>query len=209
LVLLTALTLASGCARVRAALAVQPDDTVRGELVVATPATGPDDLGPPITVPPGLDVDVSAYRAEDYTGSRLRFSELTFAEVAQLTAVSAAPGGRVEFTLRRVGNRVLAEGAVDLAAVSANRADFQLKMTFPGEILETNGDTEAGTVTWMFEPGEKGEIRAVASYLDPDGPSTLLWSLALTALVGAAAGGVVLLARRDRNPPIRRHRSPF
>lgn len=200
-VLLALLTLTGGCARVRAALAVQPDDTVRGEIVLATPAGSADDPGPQVSVPPDLDVDVSAYRDEDYTGSRLSFSGLTFADVARLTSVVSGVDQRVQFTLRRVGNRVLAEGSADLASVSANRADFQLKITFPGEILETNGDVESGTVTWVFEPGEKGEIRAVAGFADPDGPSTVTWTLLLTALVGGAAGAVVWLARQDRNPP--------
>ena len=64
LALLVVFTALSGCARVRAALAVQPDDTVNGEIVVATPETGPDDPGPAISVPEEIadDVDVSAYR---------------------------------------------------------------------------------------------------------------------------------------------------
>lgn len=200
LVLVALVTLLGGCSRVRAALAVQPDDTVRGEIVVATP----QDQGPALTVPPDLDVDVVPYRADGYTGSRLTFTDLTFEEVSRLTAVSAAPGQRVAFTLRRVGNRVVAEGSADLATVSADRADFQLKITFPGQILETNGDTEAGTVTWTFEPDQKGEIRAVASYVDPNGPSTLLWTALLTVLVAGTAAGVVWLAREDRNPPVAR-----
>ena len=95
LALLVAFTALSGCARVRAALAVQPDDTVNGEIVVATPETGPDDPGPAITVPEEIsdDVDVSAYRQEGYTGSLLRFSGLTFDQLGRLSA-AAGPAGR-------------------------------------------------------------------------------------------------------------------
>ena len=55
-------TALGGCARVRTALALQPDDTVTGEIVVATPEQSPDDKGPAITVPAELrsDVEVSA-----------------------------------------------------------------------------------------------------------------------------------------------------
>ena len=59
LALLVALTALSGCARVRAALAVQPDDTVNGEIVIATPETGPDDPGPAISVPEDIADDLS------------------------------------------------------------------------------------------------------------------------------------------------------
>lgn len=206
LIVFAALTLVTGCSRVRTALAVQPDDTVRGEIVLATPTRGPDDPGPVVRIPPELtdDVDVATYREEDYVGSRLRFSGLSFADVSMLTSVAAEADGRTQFVLRRVGNRVLAEGTVDLATVSADRADFQLKITFPGEILETNGDAEAGTVTWVFEPGEKGEVRAVAGFVDPDGPSALLWTLLLTTVVAGVAAAVVWLASRDRNPPVDR-----
>ena len=90
LALLVTLTALSGCARVRAALAVQPDDTVNGEIVVATPETGPDDPGPAISVPEEIadDVEVSAYRQEGYTGSLLRFSGLTFDQLGQLSAAA-------------------------------------------------------------------------------------------------------------------------
>jgi len=201
-VLLGALTLLSGCARVRAALAVQPDDTVRGEIVVATPARGPDDPGPQVTIPPGLgsvDIDVEQYREQDYVGSRLSFSGLSFAEVSMLTSV-VDTDGRVQLALRRVGDRIVTEGVADLATVSADRADFQLKVTFPGEVLGTNGDTNAGTVTWLFEPGEQGRINAVVAHEDPDGPSTLLWTLLVVGLVAAVTVLVVGLARHDRNP---------
>ena len=94
LALLVAFTALSGCARVRAALAVQPDDTVNGEIVVATPETGPDDPGPAISVPEDIadDVEVSAYQQDGYTGSVLRFSELTFDQLGQLSAAAGHAG---------------------------------------------------------------------------------------------------------------------
>jgi len=109
LALLVVFTALSGCARVRAALAVQPDDTVNGEIVVATPETGPDDPGPAISVPEEIadDVDVSAYRQEGYTGSLLRFSGLTFDQLSRLSAAAGPAGERVQFSLRRAGNRLL------------------------------------------------------------------------------------------------------
>lgn len=197
LVLITALTLTGGCSRVRAALAVQPDDTVSGEIVIAAPGEQP----PAVNVPPGLAVDVDGYREAGYTGSRLRFTGLDFAGVATLTSALTSEG-RVQFGFRRVGNRVIAEGTVDLAAVSADQADFQLKITFPGEVLESNEEAEGRTVTWVFQPGEKGEVRAVAGFADPNGPSATLWTLLLVGLVAVACGLVVWLARRDRNPPL-------
>lgn len=202
LALLLALGVIGGCARVQVGLVVQPDDTVAGDIVVATT----DRTGPQVTVPPELidEVDITPYRQEDYVGSRLRFSGLSFTQVSQLTSLSSATGDRVRFTLRRVGNRVLAKGTADLAVATGDRADFQLKINFPGDVLESNGEVEARTVTWVFSPGEKGEIGAVAGFVDPEGPSTLLWTLLLTVGIIGVAGGVVWLARQDRNPPVDR-----
>ncbi|MCE0768706.1 DUF3153 domain-containing protein [Pseudonocardia kujensis] len=206
LLVATAVALLGGCARVRAALAVQPDDTVTGEIVIATPEKGPDDKGPAISVPPALasDVDVSEYRQDGYTGSVLRFSGLTFDQVGQLSAAGGQAGERAHLTLRRAGNRIVLEGAADLTTVPVDRADFQLKVSFPGEVLDTNGDSEAGTVSWTFTPGEVGDVNAVVAYDDPQAPSATAWTLALAVIVLGAVAAVVVLARRTRNPPVRR-----
>jgi LppM domain len=207
LVLLIATSLLSGCARVRAALAVQPDDTVTGEVVIATPEKSADDPGPTITVPSDLesDVDVTPYRQDGYAGSVLRFSGLTFAQVAGLATVAGPAGDAVRFELRRAGNRVLVNGAVDLTTVAVDRADFQLKVGFPGQVLETNGDddtSDSSTVSWTFTPGEVGDTNAVVAFDDPNAPSALNWTILLGSMVALAAVAVVVVARRTRNPPV-------
>jgi hypothetical protein len=196
--------LLGGCARVRTALAVQPDDTVTGEIVIATPEKSPDDTGPAITVPPDLtsDVDVAAYRQEGYTGSVLTFSKLTFDQVSTLTTAAGAGGEKVQLGMRRAGGRVLVTGSVDLTTVSVDKADFQLKMSFPGQIVETNGETDGGTAGWTFEAGEVGDVTAVVAFTDPNAPSVVNWTLGLAGIVALAAGAVVLVARRFRNPPV-------
>ena len=203
-VLLVGLLALSGCARVRAALAVQPDDTVRGEIVVATPETGPEDPGPPIVVPPSLEgsVDVSEYRQEGYAGSLVRFDGLEFSQLTELIGAAGEPGQRVDLTLRRAGNRVVVGGRVDLTTADVDRADFQLKISFPGQVVDTNGDADAGTIAWVFEAGEVGDIEAVVAFDDPQAPSPLNWSLGLAGAVLLAAAAVVAIARRTRNPPL-------
>jgi hypothetical protein len=205
LVVLVAVVALGGCARVRAALAVQPDDTVNGEIVVATPATGPDDTGPPIAVPEEIsdDVEVSSYRQEGYAGSVLRFSGLTFDQLGLLSAAAGPAGEKVQFALRRAGNRLIVTGKADLTSVPVDRADFQLKITTSGEVLETNGDAEAGTASWTFDAGEVGDVSAVIAADDPNAPSPLSWTLVTAALVGISCAVVVALARRTRNPPVR------
>jgi hypothetical protein len=202
--------LLGGCARVRTALAVQPDDSVTGEIVVATPEKSPDDTGPVITVPPDLAsrVTVASYRQEGYTGSVLTFSKLTFDQVASLTTAAGPAGDKVTFAMRRSGGRVLVTGKVDLTTVSVDKADFQLKISFPGSVVETNGESDGGTVSWTFDAGKVGDLTAVVGYADPNAPSALNWTLGLAGIVALAAAAVVLVARRYRNPPVERAVSP-
>lgn len=205
LTLLVVLLAMSGCARVRAALAVQPDDTVSGEIVLAVPES-PDGAGPTYTEPPALaaEVDVEPYRQEGYAGSVVRFSEITFPQVAELISAVGEPGQNVRLDLRRAGNRVVLTGEVDLTTADADLADFQLKVSFPGQVLDANGDADSGTVSWRFEAGRVGDVEAVVAVDDPDAPSPVNWTLGLAAVVAVVAGLVVLLARRTRNPPLNR-----
>jgi hypothetical protein len=204
LAVVSVVALLGGCARVRAALAVQPDDTVVGEIVVATPEQSPEDPGPPITPPPDLAdaLDISEYRQDGYAGSVVRFRGLTFAQVSEVIAAAGPPGEKVTFTLRRAGGRVVVSGAVDLTTVSVDRADFQLKISFPGEVVESNGTADGGTVSWVFTPGEVGDINALVAFDDPNAPSAINWTLLLGVLVAGAGTAVVVLARRTRNPPL-------
>jgi hypothetical protein len=123
LALLVAFTALTGCARVRAALAVQPDDTVNGEIVVATPETGPDDPGPAISVPEEIadDVEVSAYRQEGYTGSLLRFLRADVRPARSALGRAGQVGEKVQFSIRRAGNRLLVTGKADLTTVPSTR----------------------------------------------------------------------------------------
>lgn len=204
LVVLVVGGLLGGCARVRTALAVQPDDSVTGEMVIATPPKSPTDKGPTITLPPAIApaVTVTPYAQDGYVGSVLRFARLSFDQVGTLASTLSPAGDPVQFRIRRAGGRLLVTGAVDLTTVSVDRADFELKISFPGRVVETDGDADAGTISWDFTPGEVGNIGATVAATDPHAPSVLHWSLMLAALVAVIGAAVVLAARRVRNPPI-------
>ena len=205
LVALLALVALSGCARVQVALAVQPDDTVNGDVVVATPDGAPTGKGPQLSIPPDLagDVEISPYQEDGYVGSKVSFSGLTFEQVGRLGEVAGIVGARGQLQLRRLGSRLVVQGRADLSTVPVDRADFQLKMSFPGDVLETNGDPDGSTVSWSFTPGEVTQINAAVSSTDPNAPSTVGWTLLLAALVVIASAAAVVLARRNRNPPVR------
>ena len=170
----------------------------------ATPDGAPGGDGPQLTIPPELaeEVEISPYDEDGYIGSTVRFSGLTFDQVSRLSAIGGVAGGRAELQMRRVGGRIAVQGRADLTTVAVDRSDFQLKISFPGEVAETNGEAEGGTVSWQFTPGEVGQISASVASADPNAPSTLGWTLFLGLLVAVAGGAAVLLARRNRNPPV-------
>lgn len=201
-VVLIVVLLLGGCARVRTALAVQSNDTVAGEIVLATPEiAGPAQA---VTLPPDLVslVEVVPYREEGYVGSVLRFSALSFGQLSTLAEAAGPSGDAVEFTLRRVGGRLLVDGKVNLKSASGNFADFQLKISFPGEVLDHDGELEGRTVSWTFAPPEARDFTAVVAQDDPGAPSVLGWTLGLGAAVTLVALAVAVLARRARNPPL-------
>jgi hypothetical protein len=201
LFLLGVTALLGGCTQVRTALAIQGDDTVAGEIVIAT-ADGP----PPVVEVPGPllgQVAVAPYQNAGYQGSRLQFSGLRFDQVNSLVTVAPKANGRFRFELRRTGGLVVLAGQVDLSPVPVDRADVQLKVAFPGELVSTDGSAEAGTVSWVFTPGQVSQFNAVVSSPDPSSPSVGRWTLLVAAVVAATAVAVVLLAKAHRNPPAR------
>ena len=76
-------------------------------------------------------------------------------------------------------------GKADLTTVPVDKADFQLKITTPGEVLDTNGDAEAGTASWTFDAGKVGDVNAVIAVADPNAPSPVSWTLFTATLVVA------------------------
>ncbi|MCO5594547.1 hypothetical protein L7F22_048579 [Adiantum nelumboides] len=156
LVLLAVLALLAltGCTRVQVALAVQPDDTVDGTIVVATPEGAPDGRGPQLEVPADLagEVELSPYDQDGFVGTRAAFENLTFAQVSQLNLLGGNASGRANLELRRVGERIAVQGRADLTTMPVDRADVRLAMSFPGEVVESDGETDGGTVTWEFVP---------------------------------------------------------
>lgn len=200
-----ALVALTGCTRVQVGLAVQPDDTVDGTIVIATPGGAPGGSGPPVTVPPDLadQVEVTPYDQDGFVGSSATFSDLNFGEVSELAALGGSAAGRADLQLRRLGDRLSVQGRADLTTMPVDGADVRLAISFPGEVVETDGEAESGTVTWTFPPGEVSQLNASVAASDPNAPSVVGWTLLLTGLVALAAGAAVLLARRDRNPPVR------
>ncbi len=201
--------LGTGCVRVRAGLAVSPEDTVSGAIDIGTPDGTPAGNGPPLQVPSDLsgDVTITRYEQDGYVGSHVVFEDLSFDDVSRLLPqLSPTTSSAIRLQLRRAGDRVVLSGQVDLTRVAPESADVQLKIAFPGSVRQTDGTQSQGVVSWTFTPGQVGEVNAVAEYPDPDAPSWVSWALLLTAVVLVAAGVVFALAAATRPRVDRRAR---
>lgn len=182
--------LATGCLRAQVAAAVRGDDTVTGEVVIATLAEEKD-AGAVLNPPPDMGSRVRAqpYRQDGYAGTRLLFTELTFEEFGRLNQVPGGQGNRLRFQLRRSGELVIFTGRVDLVQVAApDRVDVGVRMSFPGRITATNGRQAGNEITWRPPVGEITDLTATARYADPQVRPWTQWF----ALVGGLAGVVVL-----------------
>ena len=126
----------TGCVRVRAGLAVSPQDTVSGTIDVGTPDGAPGGNGPPLQVPSDL---VRRRHRHALRAGRLHrlapvpFEDLSFDDVSRLLPqISPTTSSAMRLQLRRAGDRVILSGQVDLTRVSPESADVQLKIAFPG-----------------------------------------------------------------------------
>ncbi len=190
--MLTVGVLGSGCMRAQVAAAVRTDDTVTGEIVVATVVAATEEPGAVIQPPPDLASRVRAqpYRQDDYAGTRLLFSGLTFDEFARLNEISGGDSDRLRFQLRRAGDLVLFTGRVDLVEIAApERVDVGVRMSFPGRITTTNGRQVGNEVSWQPAAGQVTELTATVRYADPTTPPWTQWA----AIVGGLAGLVVIM----------------
>jgi hypothetical protein len=213
--LLLALAL-TGCVRVRAAMAIGPDDLVSGTLQIATVQVKPEDIGPQLSVPAELadKVTLAPYAADGYVGQTVQFSQLTFEQVRTLSETISTVTSRFKINFRRSGDIVSMAGVIDLSQLRPDKVDVQVKMAFPGPIAKTNGAIELeNNITWTAKPGQITDITATSQYNDESGLSWTRWVM----LVGAGAVGVALLVlvlalvahRRNNRKEQQQHQSDY
>ncbi|PJK20887.1 DUF3153 domain-containing protein [Mycobacterium goodii] len=204
MLLLLVLPTAVGCVRVRASITVSPDDRVSGQIIAAAKARDGDDKGPQLVnnLPFAHKVAVSEYSRDDYVGSQAVFSDLSFAEVPQLAALSRDAAG-VDISLRRAGDLVILEGRVDLTSMNDPEADVLMTVSFPGEVMSTNGDqVTSSIVEWKLRPGVVTTMNAQARYTDPSARSfttAAIWLIVAAFLVSGVVAGLAYVSR-DQSP---------
>lgn len=231
--LLAGLTLLlAGCLKLDMALTISPEDTVDGEMVFAVnkellELTGQnvDDLLGDTAVPddvPGATQE--PYEDDRFVGTRVLFEDVALQDMQEGSGPDA-------LSIERKGDTYEVNGVMDLTTDSAelqgnpfedqiseafDTAELRIAITFPGEVLETNGQVDGTTVTWEPVFGERTELRAVASASGDvagggegasgeqagateeagSGGNAWLYAILGMVIVGAVVGLFVMMRRR-------------
>jgi len=207
-VLVTVLaTLLGGCLNVNAAFTISGEDTVSGEIAVATQTVDgkvPFDLRPPPTL--ADRVKVEPFTEGENVGANVSFHDLEFQEVEKLAAELSPSDSRYHLKLWRQGSMVYFEGDADLTPLAETDSEIELKISAPGEITRTNGEGSAGTVTWSLEPGEVTQLSAAFQYSGAGGIGWWLWVslvVGMTVLTAVLVGLLALRTHLRNRPPIK------
>ena len=193
----------SGCVRIQVGLTVSATDLVSGDVVAAALPNPSSPQGPKLTVPQDMADQASAkpYNSGGYVGTELTFTNLSFTQLAELISGGTNEKGRFDIKLARSQDLVNLYGSADLTQLTSD-AQVQLKVTFPGTVMATNGTNDSGTVTWSLPPGQSTNFNATAQYVN--GEFIRPWSYWATALGGTGAliavlVGLLALWARRRN----------
>ena len=204
--------LLAGCFKVDMDLEVAANNTVSGSAIIAVEdslleLTGQDvdqlfadmDLS---DLPPGSTAE--EYREGGFVGQKITFAEMPLEEFATNNALSGSGTGE-ELSIVRQGDEFLVTGGFDMSGQEftgteippgiMDSFEFQISITFPGEVKSATGDIDGNTVTWEPTFGENTRVEAVASAI-PSSSSPLLMIVLVAVAVLVLGAAVYFLTHR-------------
>lgn len=215
----------SGCVKLDMDLSVRPDDTVDGTVIMAVDKS--------LLTLSGISAQALRDQLEKQgpfpvadRPKKGKFSERPYdkdGKVGEAYVFSGVPlsefgkGNGAGLKITHRGDRYFATGQLDLSSNSStspqldlgkavnNAPDIRIRLTFPGEVLKSNGKISGRSVTWYPKLGQVTALRAEAraSAVQPILLVVAVGIVGLLLLVGLVV--LVLLSRRRR----RRRRSTF
>ena len=162
---------------------------VQKELLELTGQSAEDLLGDADLIPTGATgVVVEPFEDDEFVGQQIIFEDLPISEfnsgalgASGATGISGVTGAGDNLNITREGETFVVTGALDLSsglsgatgpfagtggAQLFENADIQISITFPGEVVQANGEVDGNTVTYVPEFGERLEINATGSAID-------------------------------------------
>ncbi|MGB2567177.1 LppM family (lipo)protein [Micromonospora citrea] len=226
----------AGCMQLHVGLTVNADDTVDGQLLLIAEKkwlTSRDRIVWPTTrnrtvqvgfaelrknmpsLPPGEE---SVYENATHYGSLINYRRTPLADFRSDSLNLVRDGDLLRFHLsldpRKYGGKVAEEDPRN-QALFLQSASFEISVTFPGRVIDSNGAVTGRSVTWKVGPSrdKPTELRAVAEAplpatpaatgpggtardADDDSVGWLVVGIGAVVLLLAGAGVVVLLRRR-------------
>ncbi len=221
--------LLTGCVKLDVDLTVSDNDTVSGTYIIALDRsvlqlTGQDadqlydqiaaDFDPS-GLPEGASAEIAKYDQDNFVGATLTVKNVPIADINDLGG-TADPTSTNTFSLSHDGDEyhfravidtsssAVGESPISVPAQVTDSAEIRVKMTFPGEVTETNGSKDGTSVTWQPKLGETAELTATAK--DSGGGSSggggsnalLVIAAVIAALVLIGVIVVVVLTHRQR-----------
>jgi hypothetical protein len=197
--------LMSACLKLDIDLTVSSEDTVNGSVVFAmdkallelTGQSFDDLMAEAAPFPEDLEgVTIEPYEDDEFEGQRFVFEAVPISEFGGT--------GEGQLNIVREGDVFRVSGVLDLSAGLTGAtglsgfdpgqflqgAELQVRITFPGEVTESNGQIEGNSVTWVPVVGESIEIRATASAVGGGGDDS---NLVLWLIIGGAALLVIIV----------------
>lgn len=202
--------LLSGCIKLNMDLTVSSNNTMSGSAIIAInkqllSLTGqtPDQIfGQDTIVPAGtIGVATSAYEDDTFVGQKVTF------ENTPLSTLNASQDPDA-LKIVRDGDVFRVTGALDLSNTGSDSqqaqfaeqalrtADIRVSISFPGDVVSSNGTVEGKTVTWAPKMGTRTELQAVAGAIGSGSTLPVVWIVVGVAALLVVGGGVVLMGRR-------------
>jgi hypothetical protein len=212
LLAVAAMVVLSGCFKLDMELELASDDTVDGSIIVAAQrsfaelAGGEDALRESLSQdgsglvggqPESGSVETKDYEDDDWIGVEY------VVEDVPLDEFGGTDSGDLSIT--REGDEFVVAGTMDLsggvsddpaANAMLDEAEIEISITFPGEIVSSNGDEDGNTVTWTPVAGETLEVNAVGKA--EGGPPWALIGAALAVVALVVVGVVLFVVVRGR-----------
>jgi hypothetical protein len=205
LLAVAAIVALSGCFKLDMQMNIQSDDTVDGTVIIAVARDqaelfgGEDALRESIQsdseglfsdAPDAGEFEQKDYEDDEWIGTESEFSGVPIDEFA-----GAETG---DLTITRDGDEFVVEGEMDLtqdsedpsAVALLESSELDVSISFPGDVIEANGDIDGNEVSWEPTPGEVLQISARGS---AEAGVPWMTIAAVGALVALVVIGVVLL----------------
>lgn len=199
-----ALLLLSGCVRFQAHITVTPENTLNGDIVVAT-VVGDGDSAKDDAKDRAADIEKkilpnlsgakgvtrSDYDNDGYAGSKFSLSNTPMDAIN-----SESENGSL--SLARDGDTFVFDGTLKFSPESdeappedADESNIVVAISFPGTVTEHNGELDGTRVTWSTSYEGSLDMHAVAS-AEPVGPPAWMWPF--VGIGGLAVIAVIVMA---------------